>query len=428
MKRKATNRNLFLNSRQIALSLIVYTLLFTLTIGYSYAQSVEVPIDHYDLDKGVFNLEYEYGYPFDPNLPTIIIVADAQQFYVGRGRIQKIQDELFGDHFNILGIIPRGSNEELMAKFNTDQDVIDWDYAHQIFQSYQFIHDIQAIVKEVLKDQEEIYMYGQSGGAFLITEYLSLFPESKVKKVFIGASVNPIIESNLGVNHDNFQRNFLDNNPTSQMQLNHLFEKNIFPRKLVASLFQRQNFFVELVELEAMRTELMNHLYQKDTAYISALRNTYQIDALNQYLESKSGIPIRVRISEFINPLINNLEDSTDSFNPDLENSYHIAKPVVFDYEGKRRHIIDRFNEYRFSEYDGQIFILSARYDHVADYRSSIYLAGLAPNGKLFIVNDDHTFKSLKADGAYMKIVQNFFLNETFNWLTNFDNHRWIER
>lgn len=132
-------------------------------------------MDYTNPDLGKFNLEYEFGTEYNPAKPTVIVIANARQFYVSKGRVQKIQ--------------------------------------------------------------EEIYLYGQSGGAFLITEYLSAFPDSKVKKVFIGAAVNPSAEALLGLNHDSFYREFLAGNPLAQKQLAQIFEAGYFSRELVARLF-----------------------------------------------------------------------------------------------------------------------------------------------------------------------------------------------
>lgn len=402
-------------------------LMFWVNIGNIFAQSVEVPVDYNNPEMGKFNLEYEFGAKYNPAKPTVIVIADAQQFYVSKGRVQTIQNELFGNEFNVLGIISRGNYPELTEKVKTDDGETDWNKGYSLFHSFQYVNDIQSVIQQVLKNQEEVYLYGQSGGAFLITEYLSVFPESKVKKVFIGAAVNPSVEALLGLNHDSFHREFLAGNPLAQNQLTQIFDEGYFPRALVAQLFQRQNFFVEKSGLDAARAELLEKLFQKDTASVNTYIKDYQIDALDGFLASDFGIPIRVRLAEFIDPFRERLTNNKDTFYPDLENSINAAFPVLKSEEGAIRPIKKVFNATSLKEFGGEVLILSARYDHVADYRSSIYLAGLFKNCNLFLVDDDHTFKRLKSNEDYAPIIQDFFNQNGETVISHYAKYRWLE-
>ncbi|MEO1032323.1 MAG: hypothetical protein AAFX55_13005 [Bacteroidota bacterium] len=176
---------------------VTIIVLTTVSIS-SFSQNIEVPINYENPKRGYFKLEYEFGYEFNKDLPTIIVISDAQQFYVRRGRIKKIQDDLFGQDFNVLDIIPRSTNTDLKEKLNLVKDnKVNWEIAYSVFKSFQCVNDIEQVINNVLKNNKDIYLYGQSGGAMLITEYLSVFPKTNVNKVFIGASVNPLIENNL---------------------------------------------------------------------------------------------------------------------------------------------------------------------------------------------------------------------------------------
>lgn len=394
-----------------------------------FSQTINVPIDYHNPDNGYFELEYEFGNTYNPELPTVIVIVDAQQFYVRKGRIKKIQDELFGKDFNVLGIIPRNTNKELRTKVELqNKEETNWQMAYSVYQSYQCINDIDSVINNVLYDDVEIYMYGQSGGAFLITEYLSVFPNSRVKKVFVGASVNPVVENKLGILHDNFQRNYLLNSKEDKEKLDTVLSEAYFNRKLVASLFQRQNFFVELDSLNKQRSELVNRLYLKDTAYVNNLKKEYQIDAINNLFNSETGIPIRVRLSEFINPLLHSWKNQKTHFYPDLENSYNIAFPLLNLQNTSSFEISNVFDENEFRKFNGEVFILSGRHDHVADYRSSIYLCGLLNDCTLFIAEDDHTFKSLKANGDYARLIQEFFKKDNYEWIMEYNNYLWTEK
>jgi hypothetical protein len=48
-------------------------------------RTVSVPFDHDRPGEGRFDLYYELGAPFDPALPTVLLVADGQQFSLREG-------------------------------------------------------------------------------------------------------------------------------------------------------------------------------------------------------------------------------------------------------------------------------------------------------------------------------------------------------
>ncbi len=54
--------------------------LFWLKVANIFAQSIEVPVDYNNPGMGQFNLEYEFGAEYNPAKPTVIVIADAQQF------------------------------------------------------------------------------------------------------------------------------------------------------------------------------------------------------------------------------------------------------------------------------------------------------------------------------------------------------------
>lgn len=253
------------------------------------------------------------------------------------------------------------------------------------------------------------------------------FPNSRVKKVFLAASVNPVIENKLGIIHDNFHRDYLSFHSLEQAKLDTIIREKFFDRKLVASLFQRHNFFVEIDSINKQRSELINRLYVKDTAYVNNLKKEYQIDAINNLFNSETGIPIRVRLSEFINPLLHSWKNQKTHFYPDFENSYNIAFPLLNLQNTSDFEISNVFIEGIFRKFKGKVFILSGRYDHIADYRSSIYLSGLLKNSTLFIANDDHTFKSLKANNDYASMIQDFFEANNKDWVLNYKKYKWQE-
>ncbi|MEO1032819.1 MAG: alpha/beta fold hydrolase [Bacteroidota bacterium] len=404
--------------------ILIYVFLWSFQVVFG--QTIEVPVDYNNADFGTFELSFEHSSNVDPQKPTVIVVADAQQFYVRKGQMDKIKTDLFSEGFNVLGIIPRAFNKDLIKRVKSTNLSNKQELRFRAFQSFQYINDIKTVIDSVLSDVSEIYLYGQSGGAFLITEYLSMFPESKVKKVFIGASVNPVVENSLGIVHDNFNRDFLTKYPASNKKLKQILNEVYFKRKTIASLFQRQNFFVALSEIDSARVQLIDRLYEKDTTTINKMIIDYQIEAISNYLDSDSGFPIKVRIAEFFYPLKAILE-LPSGFYPDLENSYYIAEEILVDKSGNPRVVENSFNENGIRKFRGKVLLLSARFDHVADYRSCLYLNALLPNSELLLVNDNHTFQNLKKNKAYASIIQDFFLEDNIDLKQTYKTYIWRE-
>lgn len=405
--------------------ILTFLLSYLMLIGSVFSQSITAPIDHKNVDSGFFELEYEFGKSFNPELATIIVVADAQQFYVRKGRISKIQRDLFGDEFNVLGIVPRNNVSDLRNLTVSEDGTINWAVAYKLFNSFQFASDIDLIREKLLGSQKDVYLYGQSGGALLITEYLSIFPSTTIQKVFIGAAVNPVLESQLGIIHDDFSRNFLSKNAKSRSQLDSVLHEDYFDREIVAQLIQRQNFFVHRDSLDSRRSELIYALNEKDTIFVSRLKEEYQVDALQSFINSEMGIPIRVRLLEFIAPLLDSWDKNL--FYPDLENSYNVAKSLIELIQDGSISYKPYFDSNKISGCKAEVFVLAGRYDHVADYRSSIYLAGILPESTLFIADDDHTFKNLKREERYGKMITSFFRSDNKEWIRSFENFRWKE-
>lgn len=123
------------------------------------SQSIKVPIDYKNLKRGNFELQYKFGYEFNPTLPTVIVIADAQQFYVRKDQLKEIQDKLFDKSFNVLGIILRSTNKDLRAKVQLQNEAdTNWEIAYSVYQSFQFANDIETVINTVLKNEKVVYL------------------------------------------------------------------------------------------------------------------------------------------------------------------------------------------------------------------------------------------------------------------------------
>jgi pimeloyl-ACP methyl ester carboxylesterase len=367
---------------------------------------LKVPVDYADTSSGFTTIYYESGAPFSEKKPTVFVIADAQQFYVRKGAISQLQNSLFDSTFNVIGIIGRNNNSDLKTLVTDDSGTINWPEAGKVFSWQQYVNDIDAVRKKLLGERGKVSLYGQSGGGLLVHQYLSIYGRF-VDRAFTGASVDYSLDSESGINHDRFWMETCEHDTTFATRVSLLMESNLFPRELVAMLFQRQNFFVQTESLFSERNKLLDHLLMNDTATINDYKSKYQISDILSFIDSPDGIPVKVRLFEFILPLLNDLKIEADKLQPDLENLYFSCLPLINAYN---ENLIEpvMIDHRPLHLVETEVFVLSGRWDHTADYRSQIALASTYRNHCLFMADDNHTFTSLKSKGLYNKILITF--------------------
>jgi hypothetical protein len=76
-------------------------------------------------------------------------MADGQQVYVRKESVKALQDKLFGSAFNVVGIVTRGSTPEFIQSTLAPTGKPDWLKAWQVFNSDQWLDDIEAVRKAV---------------------------------------------------------------------------------------------------------------------------------------------------------------------------------------------------------------------------------------------------------------------------------------
>lgn len=368
--------------------------------------SVKVPIDYIHPASGYTTVSYELGADFSPNKPSVFIIADAQQFYVRKGSIKELQHTLFDSTFNVVGIIGRNNNTDLKKTFYDAKGNVNWAEAFTAFCWQQYVNDIDAVRKKLLGNNGRILLYGQSGGGFLVHQYLSVYG-SNVDRAFTAAAVNYALDSQSGINHDKFWEESTRKDSNFADKFRQLRKNSVLSRELVAMLFQRQNFFVKPDSLTVEREKLLNALLNNDIASINNYKSKYQINDILSFYASPDGIPIRIRLFEFILPFLKTFNIKPDTLQPNIENLYFSALPLIEAFNKKL--IIPTPMEFSSLHcLNTEVFILSGRWDHTADYRSQIALASVYQNNYLFIANDNHTFVTLKNAGLYNSLLTTF--------------------
>jgi hypothetical protein len=107
-------------------------------------RTVRVPFEYEHPELGSFELYYELGKAFDPAKRTVFIVGDGQQYYVRKDLIEPLQEEIFGERFNVVGLVGRGSNEAAVQHVKHGES-IDWLTAYGVFKSSEWVEDIESV-------------------------------------------------------------------------------------------------------------------------------------------------------------------------------------------------------------------------------------------------------------------------------------------
>jgi pimeloyl-ACP methyl ester carboxylesterase len=367
----------------------------------------EVPLDHKNPEFGSGKIYYEFGQPYQSSKPTVIVISDAQQFYIRQGEVSKFQERWFGSSFNVLGIVGRGTSPDFLQIVLNEDESTDWIKAWNIFNYQQWLGDIEAVRKSVLGDEGKVLIYGESGGAMLAHQYLAEYGQH-VSRAFTRAVVNPYLVGQLGLNSDRFWKEVEEFDPELLKELDIVLERYSSTRPMVVMTLQRQNFFVPPDQLGAARAKLIKALAAGDDDYFAKVRQEYEVDAVQEVMNSSEAIPIRVRLFEFLAPSGAFERMGGSELYPDYEVQINISGPLI-DLHRANKISLNDFPFRNLHKLTTEVFLLAGRWDHVVDYRSTISLASRYLNHHLFLANDDHMFKKFEESGLLVPILVNFF-------------------
>lgn len=373
------------------------SLLISLLAASQLGHTFKAPLDYSRPSSGSASIYYEFGAPFDKKKPTVFVISDGQQFFVRKGRVKMIQAETFGDRFNVVGIVGRGDCPDAVQACKTKQGKVDWAKAYRFFCARQWVEDIEAVRWRVL-GSAPVLLYGQSGGAFLTHQYLSVYGRH-VRRAATPAAVMPYLVRRLGFRSDRFWEEI---GPESQPLALQALERYKGQRAIVIQALQRQNFFVGPDKIAEARATLIKQLAEGDDEALAKARKEYQVDAIQAYMNGDQAIPMRVRLFEFYAPSGEGRFLQKDRVYPNIENSRNMAAPLlgfkVPEFEFAACHLLPT-----------EVLVVAGIKDHTVDYRTSIALAASYPRGDLLLLDDDHMFSRL-SKGQLSKILQEYLL------------------
>lgn len=367
--------------------------------------SIAVPLDHERPEAGRFELRYERALAAAPAAPTVLVVADGQQFYTRPGAAARLQQELFGSGFDVL--VPYGRGRESAVKERlTGSGSTDWALAHQLLKRDQWLADLGQLVRELRLRERPLHLYGRSGGAYLIYEWLVADPQA-ADRVYVQAAVNPELDVRWGLGADRTWDELSAGDPALSAKLMAELDRRPESRATIVRLLQRQNFFVPLEALGSERPALVRAFLDKDERKLAEYRSNYQLDALDALAGTVEGIASAVRLFEFAAPRADPRE-RPDRLFPDIELLFDQAGPLIaLARDGKIQSPLRDWS--RLSRQQAEVLQVAGRHDHTADYRTQIGLEAAVPKGRLLIFRDDHRLTGLAGSGRQSGLVRAFF-------------------
>lgn len=421
-------KSLKMSRRPIILLAALLASLSPVAAQPTLTHTISVPLDYEHPGEGRAQLAYEFGAPFDPRKPTVILVADGQQFYVQPGAAARLQHDLFGPDVNVVGLITRGTTPAFVKAALSPVGKADWLRAWHIFKSSQWIEDIEAVRKAVVGDRPAM-LYGRSGGAYLVHQYLAVHGDH-INRAFTQSAVNPLIARTLGIRLDRFWDALGQTDPGLRPVLLEALQRRPEERVRMLLALQRQHFFVPEDQEASERRRLIRAFAEGDETTYADLLKAYQVGDIMTLLSSNDAIPQNVRVLELIGPS-GEFESPTAPVSPLIDPQKVFAGPLL-ELEHAHRIAEPAFDLGPAHRLRTEIFILAARQDEAVDYRTSIALAYAYPVHALFVANDNHTFLKLSSDGEDGRLLRAFFVDglESSAFATELeaaDSHRWRE-
>ncbi|MBN1885996.1 MAG: hypothetical protein JW876_10810 [Candidatus Krumholzibacteriota bacterium] len=371
---------------------------------------VEAPLDHDDPSAGVFDLYYELAAPFDPAKPTLIVVSDAQQFFVSPGRMERVAKSVGGEDCNVVGIVTRGKPCSALGDARRPDGSVDWCKAARYFSARQFVGDIDLVRRETVGETGRVMLYGASGGGLLLHQYVARHGD-RVSRAWSRCAVMPGVNAALGIYADRFFLDLAAHDPTLPPMLRFVLDGERVDRARLMHVLQRVNFFVEHTEIDETRASIVRRLYGGDAAVLDSLHAACQCAAVDSILGTPEAAAVVVRLFELDWPEIKRRRAElfrNDVVYPELETLYRYIEPLVELLDAGRIAEPDLAIERGARRADTEMLILAGAHDHTVNWRSQEVLAGWYRRVHFFLADDNHMF--MKDAAGYRAMGTAFYL------------------
>ncbi len=369
---------------------------------------VEVPLDHWNPEVGTFTLYYELSSNFTFDRPTVFYIVDSQQYAHGADRT--VDEYGFSDSLNLVLIEYRGRTHSPIDLRNPDGSV-DWMKAYRLLASHQAVDDIEAVRRDLFKEAPDtrIYLYGRSGGGYLIHEYLSEYPTGAAR-AFTRTAPNPLIMQEQGNPESRYFINSLDAiDPSLRGKLRAVLDREIVVSlDLLWLLLQLPYGDPNAPEVQA---RIINELYAGDTSTYREYHATprYDLAGLLQsgVLERQMGVGGYLRPLECDGPYL--LGPEPDYVDPVYTTMRYLSAPFIALIEERGVRGPEYPSPESFRHVEAEVFYLAGRHDHMSPWPIAVELENWFPNYEYFIADDTHSMS--EHPDCYRGLRNAFFLH-----------------
>ncbi len=405
-----------MNRRHIALSLLLLT---ASGVGAQEPKSlaadahnryVEMPLDHRAPELGSFTLYYQLSSNFDFGKPTVFYIVDSQQ---SARDVNKLAARYqFSDSLNLVLIEYRG-RENSHIDVTREDGSIDWEQAYHLLASHQAVEDIEAVRRDLFgaDSDTKISLYGRSGGAYLIHEYLSKYSQHAAR-AFTRTAPNPLVMQLLGNPESKFFVEQLDEiDPGLHDKLKTVLARETVPSHDLLWLLLRLPYGDP--DAPGIQAGIIEELYEQDTRTFDEYRakSEYSLDFLRgEQLDAmlqEMGAGMLLRPLECDGPYL--LGPEPEYVDPIYTSYRYISAPVfkLIEEQGFPAPSYPPLESYRHVE--AEVFYLAGRSDHMSPWSIAVELANWFPNYAYFIADDTHTMS--EHPDCYPLLRNAFFLH-----------------
>lgn len=369
---------------------------------------VEVPLDHRDPALGTFTLYYELSSNFAFDRPTVFYIVDSQQYAHGADRTAR--EYGLSDSLNVVLIEYRGRTHSPIDLRNPDGSV-DWRRAYRLLASHQAVEDIDAVRRDLFREAPDtrIYLYGRSGGAYLVHEYLSKYP-THAARAFTRAAPNPLILHRQGNPESTYFVNSLDAiDPSLRAKLRAVLDRGtVDSHDLLWLLLQLPYGDPSAPEVQA---RVIDELYVQNTATYDAYHGQprYDLTGLlrSKVLERQLGVGGFLRPLECDGPYL--LGPEPDHVDPVYATFRYLSAPFISLIEDQGLPGPEYPPLESFRRVEAEVFYLAGRHDHMSPWSIAVELAAWFPNYRYFIADDTHSMN--EHPECYRLLRNAFFLH-----------------
>lgn len=368
---------------------------------------VDIPLDHRDPGLGTFTLYYELSSNFDFGQPTVFYIVDSQQYAHGADMMANRYE--FDKSLNLVLIEYRGRKHSPIEMTRADGSV-DWEKAYRLLASHQAVEDIEAVRRHLFSEDPDtkILLFGRSGGAYLIHEYLSKYP-TNAARAFTRAAPNPIVMHRQGNPESRyFAESLAATDPSLPGKLDVVLEQELVPTlDLLWLLLQLPYRDPNAPEIQA---RIISELHDQTRVTYDEHREKpgYDISALQsrEFLE-QMGAGMFLRPLECDGPYL--LGPTPDYVDPVYTTMRFLSAPYVTLIEERAVPEIEYPALESFKVVQAEVFYLSGKDDHMSPWSIAVELDEWFPNYRYFISDDTHTMS--ERPECYPPLRNAFFLH-----------------